>query len=298
MISLPEELFLPVASGGLIIAVVLGWLFLSPTNKNNEKAFPVAPTGWLENLTGLGGPRAPFWVLATARRMGTMSFQVRLPGLTAYIIGDYRLARQILQDTASDKPRQMYKKFEGTSAKTMFTSANDDYMKSLRKSTAHAFSKNEVGRMNQVARKYVDQWMNGRLEEFAATGQAFDPARELNSVTFSVICEAAFEYRASREEFEAFEHHSEITAREFIGKSALNPLRPLLGRFIPEVRRARASMITLLDFCGRVLETYRKNPDKLSNNTLIKILNENTSIADDFQRKSEIKDWLTAGYVN
>jgi cytochrome P450 len=249
-----------------------------------------------ENVSKLGSTDAPFQLLALSRQMNIVNFQLRLPFGKALMIGDPQLARTILQDPSSDKPRFIYKNFEGTSSKTMFTSANDAYMKSLRKSTAHAFSRNQVGRMNQVARSHVTNWMTGRLAECADTGRPFDPAQEFNFITFLVICEAAFEYVASKEEFEAFEHHAEITQKEFIGKSGTNPFRPMLGWFIPQVRRARRSMTALLEFCGHVLDTYRQNNNKSLQNTLIKILNENTSIAHDFQRKSEIKDWLTAGH--
>lgn len=283
------------ASTAVVIATALAYFFFG--NRKDEKRMPVAPTGMFENVVWLGGHEAPFWVLKMARRMNTMNFRLRLPGLYANVIGDHRVVREILKDPKTDKPREVYRAFEGTASKTMFTSSNKDpYMKSLRKSTAHAFSKNEVGRMNAVASKYVDQWMNGRLKNFAETGQPFDPAKELNLITFLVICEAAFEFQATKEDYEFYGHHSEIYLTEFIGKSSLNPLRSVFGTFIPAVREARQSLAKIMDFAGRVLEKYRKSPHKFSNKTLIKILNENVSIADDFQRKSEIKDWLTAGH--
>jgi cytochrome P450 len=294
---IPEQLTPLVATS--VIALALCIIVFGLNKKMDERAptVTVAPTGIWENLVAVGGSEAPFWVLQMSRTLGEMNFMLRMPFVNFYIIGDHKVVRDILKDAASDKPRIIYKAFEGSSAKTMFTSSNNDsYMKALRKSTAHAFSKNEVGRMNEVAAKYVQQFVNGRLKDFAATGQPFDPAHELNYVTFQVICEAAFEYQVTKEEFEEFGHHSEIALKEFIGKSSVNPLRPMFGSFIPEVRRARESGSKLLDFSGRVLQAYRKNPDKSSHNTLIKILNENTSIADNFQRKSEIKDWLTAGH--
>ena len=287
---------LPVTVAFAVVGGVALALLLKSYGKKDEKALPVAPAGMIETARALGSDEAPFWILAMARRLQTINFIGKVPGICFYIVGDHKVAKEIMKDPKSDKPRHIYKAFEGSAAKTMFTSSNDAYMKSLRKSTAHAFSKNEVGRMNAVAAKYVNEFVQGRLTKLAETGQPFDPSEEMNYITFQVICESAFEYQISREDSEEFGMHSEIAAREFIGKSPMNPLRPLFGRFIPEVVQARESCSKLLDFAGRVLEAYRKNPDKSTHNTLIKILNDSTSIADDFQRKSEIKDWLTAGH--
>jgi len=290
---------LPVLAVSLALAAAMAWYLLSADNtrtKDGKLLLKMAPIGMLDVITNLGGPRGPFWILETARKLGVMNYRLRLPGIEVCIVGDCQLTRDILQDKLSDKPRQFYKAFQGTGAKTMFSSSYDPYMRSIRKATAHAFSKNEVGRMRSVAAKYVDQWMNGRLKELAKSGTPFNPAREFNLITFLVICEAAFEYNASKEEFDFFEHHAEITQREFIGKSPFNPLRAIFGAFIPSVREARDSMTAILKFCGHVLDTYRKNPSKSTNSTLIKILNDNTSIESEFQRQSEVKDWLTAGH--
>lgn len=293
-----KDIDLRLVAAVTVVGVVSLILLLQPFRKEkDEKALPVAPADMMETVIALGSDEAPFWVLAMSRRLQAMNFNCNVaPGLAFYVVGDYKVAKEIMKDAKSDKPRHIYKAFEGSAAKTMFTSTNDAYMKSLRKSTAHAFSKNEVGRMNTVAAKYVNEFVHGRLTDLAESGQPFDPSREMNYITFQVICESAFEYYITPEESDEFGRHSEISAREFIGKSAMNPLRPLFGIFIPEVVQARDSCSKLLDFAGRVLEAYRQNPDKSTHNTLIKILNENTSIADDFQRKSEIKDWLTAGH--
>ena len=85
---------------------------------------------------------------------------------------------------------------------TLCIQPNNDYTKGIRKSTTHAFSKNEVGRMNEIALKHVNRW----LEERSNLDAPFDPAHEMTRITFFSICEAAFEYEATEEEFVEFAH--------------------------------------------------------------------------------------------
>lgn len=299
-LQIADGLLPPAAAAATCFAVTAGliYYFFYHGMDKSKSVLPRAPVGMFETVKGLGGDQAPFWMLATSQKMGSaMNFHLSLPLPNVNIVvADHQLVREILQDPSTDKPRSVYKAFEAMGTTTMFTSANGPYMKSLRKSTAHAFSRNEVGRMNQVARRRTEEWISGRLDEFCRNGETFDPAHEINLVTFLVICEAAFEYQATPDEFKQYEHNAEIATREFIGKAPLNPLRSVFGRFIPEVRNARQAHLQNLEFATKVLKTYRDNPSKSSANTLIKILSANKSIADDLQRRTEMNDWLTAGH--
>ena len=49
-------------------------------------------------------------------------------------------------------------------------------------------------------------------------------------------------------------------------------------------------------FAGRLLDAYRKNPNKSPNNTLIKLIAENDSFDSDAQRIAEIVVYLLAGH--
>jgi len=282
-----------------VFTLILSLFFLksiSKSKKNNDSSIAMAPAGIFETIAGQTSDDAPFWVLKMARILNKPNFRLNVPGTKFYIIGGYKLARRILQDNTTDKPREIYKKMQGSFSDTLFTSSKGEYQKSIRKSTAHAFSRNEVARMNDVATKYVDEWMNSTLQKYAETSEIFNPGYEFNAITFKIICEAAFEYDGSEKDFRDFEHHAEIVNREFCVKSIANPLRRPFGYFIPSYRKAVCSSEILLEFYGRVLEVYRKNPNKSNNNTLIKILEANKSIQDDRQRCSEIGVWLTGGH--
>jgi len=280
-----------------VFTLIFSIIFFTKSKKNNDgRSIPMAPAGIFETIAGQTSKDAPFFLLKMARTLGKYNFWLNIPGIKIYMIADYKLARRILQDKTTDKPRAVYKKFQGTMSKTLFTSEKNDYQKSIRKSTAHAFSRKEVARMNDVAKKYVNEWMNSTVQDYAESGEIFNPGYEFNRITFKVICEAAFEYDGSDKEFEDFEYHADVANREFMVKSAVNPFRNAFGNFIPSYREALHSSEMLLAFSGRVLEAYRKNPNKSDKNTIIKILEANKSIENDRQRCSEIFIWLTGGH--
>jgi cytochrome P450 len=179
----------------------------------------------------------------------------------------------------------------------MFTQTNTPYMRALRKGTAHAFSKNEIGRMNAIAARHVDTFLRERLVGLVGTGEAFDPCYEMNRITFYVICEAAMEYTPTDDDFESFCEHIEIALKEFTFRQSVNPLRGVLWTLLPGVREALASSKKVMDFTRKVLEAYQSNPHKSPQNTLIKLVNDNPACGDDNHLKTaELLGWITAGH--
>ncbi len=130
-----------------------------------------------------------------------------------HIVGDPQLAKQIQSDKATEKPKAFYKAFDAASCgiRQLFTQPSNDFARAVRKSTFHAFSKNEVGCMNKIALKFVNQWLEGRMKELADSDTTFDPAHESTRLTFLSICESAFEYEASEAEFKEFAHNAEVS---------------------------------------------------------------------------------------
>jgi cytochrome P450 len=239
----------------------------------------MAPTSLFEVIAGVGGSEAPFYLLGLAQTMGRNSFRIPLPlGMKGtYVIGDHELARQILLDKTTEKAVAIYKSADGCSLGTpgLFTSPNNEYMRNIRKSTAHAFSKKEVERMNTIAIQYVDEWLDTRLANYAKFQTTFDPAKELLRITFLMICDAAFEYTPTQQEIDDFNKHIEISLREFVLKQAVNPLRKVFGIFMPSVQKALRSSRLTLDFCAHILDVYHKNPNKSKQKTIVKLLAEN-----------------------
>lgn len=202
-------------------------------------------------------------------------------------------------DKLSDKHSATYQKLAGPKPKSMVVSVNaDPYTKAVRKSAAHAFSSREVGRMNKISTKYVDEWLDGRLAMLVEKEEPFDPAVEFNRITFKVICEAAFEYVPTDEEFESFQHHLHVFLTEHLMKQSINPIRKTFWFLYPAAREARESLEALLQFSGTILQSYRNKPqgERSANSTLIKILHDLPAIESELQRRSEVLDWIITGY--
>ena len=276
--------------------VVVGYLWNKQASK---KWLPMAPTSLVEVANSLGSSEAPVFVLDLARKMGRNSFRIPLPlGLKGtYVIGDHQLTRRILVDKTTDKPRAVYKSSEEGSfgIPGIFSSTNNEYLRNLRKSTAHAFSKSEVKRMNQIALNYVDEWLDKSLSKIAETGECFDPTEQLLRLSFFVTCEASFEYTPTEKEMQDFTHNTETATREFIMKQAVNPLRKVFRRFIPEVQEAYRVTEINEQFCARILEVYQSNPNKSKQNTLIKLLAQNNLLTH-MEKVSNILAFLVAGH--
>jgi len=259
-----------VTSGFVLASLLVGYLMLKMIWTG--KTLPMASTSILQAFHGIGGANAPFFILGLSKKMKTLNFRLPVPASLqgVFVIGDPKLAKEILTDETTGKPRALYKAMDVAfcGIKTLFLQPNNDYTKGIRKSTSHAFSKNEVGRMNEIALKHVNRW----LEERSNLDATFDPAHEMTRITFLSICEAAFEYEATEEEFAEFAHVLEVSLREST-KQVSNPLRgTFIGNFIPSVREAHRCAAKSMEFARRVLEAYRKNPNKSKQNTLIKLI--------------------------
>jgi cytochrome P450 len=279
-------------------AVVIGaWLFLKKTSK---KRVPYAPAGMLETLVAISGPTSPWFMLDMFQRVkktGRLSFRLALPalGMGFFVTGDFNLAREVLKDSTTDKIADN-SVWIIMGKHNLFTSQNNAHWKFVRKATVPAFSASEVGRMNEIAVHHIDNWFRSALEPSIKEGQSFDVNKEMCKLTFQVICEAGFEYIPSTEEFEKFEHHLHIALDQFTFKYQMNPLRKIFGSFIPEVREGFASCREVQKLAGRLLDAYRKNPNKSPNNTLIKLIADNDSFDSDAQRIAEIVVYLIAGH--
>ena len=299
-----------IVAGGIVLVSSSWWLLryrtstrtgdsskAAATAKKPKPRPPMAPVGMLEMVAQMSGPEAPFYLLNLARRMQRNTFALPLPFWNgAFLVGDGKLAREMYAET--DKAAQLYKPFEGLNATdTMFTHTNTAYMRSLRKGTAHAFSRNEVGRMNAIAQKHVQDFITQRLADMANRGESFDPAMEMNRITFRVICESACEYDSNEQEFQDFMHHSEIALKEFTFRQSTQPWRGMLWTLLPGVREAIRSANIMKDFARKVLEAYQSKPDKSDHKTLVRLVDENPVLQGLHDKKvAELNNWLIAGH--
>lgn len=83
--------------------------------------------------------------------------------------------------------------------------------------------------------------------------------------------------------------------REYVFKQMLNPFRSSFGFLFSDVRNARRSCLEVKLFAQRVLEHYRRNPNKSPQNTLIKLIESNEDFSDEM-KVSELFVYILAGH--
>ena len=285
----------------VVIFTVLITVFIFVTtyfNIKQEKTIPLAPAGMLETMQNMSGPNAPWFLLDMAKRTNNDIFRLRLPipgGV--YCVGCPNTARKILLDSKTDKPEKIYKSvgkiFGGDNVGSR---SNTPEWYHARKGVARAFSSIEINRMKLICAKHVDKWIEETLEPCIKNDQTFDPSLEMCRITFRIILEAGFEYDVSDDEYEHFFHHMEVSVKEFFLKQTNNPLRKYYAFLLPEYRNALKSREETLKFVKKVLDSYRMNQNKSSNNTIIRTIVENESFTSDIERVAELCVMIFAGH--
>lgn len=260
---------------------------------------PRAAAGTLETIRELAGDRAPYWMLEQVPA-GAGCRSYRLPLGSMAVIGDPRLARAVLSDPDHEKALDLLRSFEITLGGTcMFTQPNDR-ARITRRNTSRAFGPELVrSRMNEACGRHVEEWIERVLEPAVASGAAIDPCREMLYVAFGVICEVVFDYAASREECNLFLKHGEVTAVEFGFKQMMNPLRPILGKWLAERARAFDSVRWIHGFGLRMLAEHQRKKragESHEKNTVIAIIDDDPRYASNEEKLPELLLWLFAGH--
>jgi len=147
--------------------------------------------------------------------------------------------------------------------------------------------------MNQMCCRQIDAWMEILIAPEMSESESFDPSDETASLTFRIIMESSFEYVSTTEECRAFNHHLELSLREFVSRQGINPVRFLLSLFLREIREAKQAALALRDFGKKVLVAYRNNPNKSEQNTLIRLIESNEHFDDALQK---ILSFIVAGF--
>ncbi|CAB9506670.1 methylcoclaurine 3'-hydroxylase isozyme 1 [Seminavis robusta] len=267
-----------------------------------KKWVPMAPVGILECISEIGGEDAPTWLHRIAKKMGRNTFRLPLPMSLkgGFVVGNGKLASEIHRDPASDKPTWLYKPFTVLCHRPFFgiRSSFHSYTRLMRKNLATAYSKAEVERMGAVTDRLAEEWMTGRLARLAEQDEAFDPGQEFNRIAFFSICESGFQYTPTEEEYLQYNEYLSIALKEFFQRQMVSPWRGLLGKLLPEVRKAHESIPFIHEFAAKLLENYRQNPNNKATGckTLIQVIDEVTPDDDDDLKVAEIIGQLIAGH--
>lgn len=295
--------FLGVLVGTIVLVYVMLMLLLVNTdhtlssilkmNATQGDRPPVAPFGIFECVHKMTSDQQPWFPLEAKKAMGnTDTFVLPLPRRPV-MTGDYALAREILMDPLSTKPRT-YLEMEPLGVGSIFT-RNGAFWHARRKGAAPAFSNHHIKRMKQIALEITEKWIRDVLLPCAREGRSFDVGKEMISISLEAICITAFEYEISDEEKNVFVENLELQFLEFLHKSINNPFRKYMGRLLPGRRRALQAAHENADLAMKIIGHYRANPNSLKG-TIIDHLVNNPCYADDNELAADLLLFLTAGH--
>jgi cytochrome P450 len=166
-----------------------------------------------------------------------------------------------------------------------------------------AFAPKRIKAMNEVAKQVANEWaaelvlrpIHHLLQGGEHTEVSFDVGKEMIDITISVICQAALDYRTSREERQRLLEEIPLAWTEFTMKDAINPFRRFLTWMLPERRRAFIAARRLKEFAFRVIENYQKNPARAPQ-TVVDMIMKNPNYKSDDERAADIIMILFAGH--
>lgn len=250
---------------------------------------PFVKSGFIETLRRFTSRDAAFELLRWARESGPV-FRLRLPYFGGiYVSNDLSLTLKVLGDKDSYKPQKVYR---GLIKETMFNCEGFRW-KHVRKSVSHAFSANHIRRMSEVSSKQTNDFMTMKLDKFVGEGSSFDLCSEMLSLTFSIICEAAFEYDISQEEI--VQCLKDIKNLLIETRYRAMPFRKTVGNFFPAVKAAKKSLRSLQDLGEKMLISFREK--KLTKTgTVINCIANDKDYQSDSERVNDILVFLIAGH--
>ena len=318
----------------LVVAVIVGVLIPMLRRRQAMSIVPFATINVLDVVRGMTSDHPHVYLLDLARRCQRKTFRLPLPIFRVvpihwgwkrwqyfylplpilrrvFVVGDVPTARRILQDASSDKPPEIYTSFEGiTDVPVMFTSRNSVYTRSVRRSAHRAFAMKKkkdgdgggVGRMRSmaIAQKHIDQWLGGRLRDLSHNNKGFDPVDEALALTFFIICEVAFDYEATYEEFRMFTDNLDLALSEFAYRQSTNPLRKVFGFALPGVWKAKRAAKRVMEFAEHMRQSYvtrnRTKKDGIGATFMDHILMDSELCDDIRQQTSEMVMFMAAGH--
>jgi cytochrome P450 len=280
-----------------LIAFLVGWGLLFPRPKISLDQLPPAPKmGFLEYLRQLLSSEGPQFALKIAREFGYIS---RMPGgspLWIYV-NEPTLARKILDDPRSLKPSYAYELFnKATGGGENFFPANGHRANHVRKSTAAAFSPQNIKFIGKVVEEAIEDWITNTLEPvYVQAKLPLDFDLEMMMVTADVIARAAMDYVLSREErTEMATTMRRVLTVFFLQR--VNPVKNLFGFCYADIRQAQRDAVRMKKNLGhRFLEACRSNPNP-NKNSVVYLISNDPEYANDDERASDVMLYFLAGF--
>jgi len=283
---------------GLLVLVSSLFFFAGARRQHKHQAIrdlspPRAPVTEREALLRKSSTTGPWFLLEMAEKIGSDIYQL---ASNYYVVGDAETAREILLDRSSEKPEvyQFFKKLFGSDS--LFSRLKTDQRwHNTSKAVHRSMSSSEVRRMDPVVVDQVNNWVNNTLEPLIANDESFDPFFEMSRIAFKVIAEATLEYIVTDEEYATYVHNLNNGKKELAHLISGNRFRKWFAPLLSDHRDRNKSCAELHVFGRKILDAYRQNPNKSSNNTTIKLLESPGVCVDDDHCIAEILTSLLAG---
>ena len=145
--------------------------------------------GILETIQMMAGRKVPMQLFNIAKDLDSWNFELNLPvpgHPKLVVIAEAEDARTIFKDSLTEKPKSIYGQLvemSPTKSPSMFAMQTDKEWHRRRKGTAPAFSQTHIRRMNQVAVKHTEKWLNEILTPMVQNNESFDVVKELLTIT-------------------------------------------------------------------------------------------------------------------
>jgi cytochrome P450 len=279
------------------VAGVVGWRLLSNTQKKlDENLPPVSSMGTLKYLTNLLGSQGPMFCLKMAREIG----YVHRPPVGMKIakcwciIGDPKLARQILENPKNTKPKIAYEVFGLAASGDTFFSTDDARGMHVRKSTMPAFSPKNVENMEPIVSEAVERWIEQCVEPCLKAGTPIDISESVGLLTMDVIGRAAFEIVLDVEERRRLAEAVRTCMKTFF-LQGINPLKRLFGFMFEDIRHARKLALEMKDFGLKIIRKCRENPNP-NKQSVVYLMIHDDAYANDDERARDITLYFFGGY--
>lgn len=275
----------------LLVLILLMFKSYRIDNRRKHRSLTLPPfvkSGVLETLKRFTSPDSPSELLRWAQESGPV-FRLRLANLVVIVSNDLSLTQTVLNDRNSYKPKTIYRGFVGD---TMFNCEGFRW-RHVRKSVAPAFSAHHIQRMTQVSNEKIVDFMTKKLDHWVDEKCSFDLCTEMLTLTFTIICDAAFEYEISQEEMFTFLHDVKTVFVE--GKYRSIPFRWKLGKFIKGVKKAEESARSLRAFGMKILTSFRNKKSTTKGTVIDCIANDDEYLSDE-ERVKDIVVFLIAGH--
>lgn len=283
----------------IVMVLPICYIFIHRRNKHKLRLPNVITIKLARELNkktkeGRKRPNHPLWFLEIARSIGKYTFTFpKVPFINRFVIvGDAKMAREMLMDSSTSRPPAFYRKLEIGGAINIFTREGESWH-ARRTGVKPAFHRTHIERMNQVACDSAEKWIREKLIPWCADGTAFDVSLEMTNIILEAICRTMFEYDLSEEERIEFLENNELYFAEFLGKSYIRKYIPLW--FIPERKRATEAYYKVMELMKRFIANYRSNPNPLKG-TIIDCIMNNPCYENDNDLCFELFGYVMAGY--